>query len=54
MFKNDKLRAKRSRIIIEEGFWDCCFCTYKNKSESFKCEMCNIRKGTSTRYLSVL
>lgn len=43
-------KAKRSRIIIEDvSHWDCPLCTYRNRNESFKCEMCNVRKGTSTR-----
>ena len=50
-------RAKRSKsatassvaAVIDDGSWDCSFCTYRNRSEAFKCEMCNIRKGTSTR-----
>ncbi len=42
-------RSKRSRIVVDDGFWDCSFCTYRNRSEAFKCDMCSIRKGTSTR-----
>ena len=33
----------------EEDFWDCTVCTYKNSAEAFRCEMCQTRKGTSTR-----
>lgn len=29
--------------------WDCTVCTYKNPAEAFKCLMCDVRKGTSTR-----
>ncbi|KAI1716294.1 zn-finger in ran binding protein and others domain-containing protein [Ditylenchus destructor] len=29
--------------------WDCTVCTYRNRHESFKCEICDTRKGTSTR-----
>ncbi|CAB3982474.1 YY1-associated factor 2 [Paramuricea clavata] len=36
-------------IILEEAFWDCSVCTYKNSPEAFKCRMCDVRKGTSTR-----
>ncbi|XP_066931484.1 YY1-associated factor 2-like [Clytia hemisphaerica] len=32
-----------------DGKWECSVCTYKNKSEAFKCEICDTRKGTSTR-----
>ena len=34
---------------MEEEFWDCSVCTYKNKNEAFKCRLCDTRKGTSTR-----
>lgn len=33
---------------IDEGYWDCSVCTYKNSPEAFKCDMCDVRKGTST------
>ncbi|KAF2348760.1 Yaf2/RYBP C-terminal binding motif [Trinorchestia longiramus] len=29
--------------------WDCSVCTYRNSPEAFKCLMCDVRKGTSTR-----
>ncbi|CAF0812156.1 unnamed protein product [Brachionus calyciflorus] len=47
--ENRKAKRSRSTTNFDEAFWDCPLCTYRNKSESFKCEMCNIRKGTSTR-----
>lgn len=31
------------------GWWDCSLCTYKNSADKFKCEMCDFRRGTSTR-----
>ena len=34
---------------MEEEFWDCSVCTYKNRTEAFKCQVCDTRKGTSTR-----
>lgn len=34
---------------MDEDFWDCSVCTYKNKTEAFKCRVCDTRKGTSTR-----
>ena len=46
-------RAKRAKSV-EDGTWDCSVCTYKNSAEAFKCAMCDVRKGTSTRYLSFL
>ena len=36
-------------IILEGSYWDCSVCTYKNSPEAFKCRMCDVRKGTSTR-----
>ncbi|XP_048743485.1 RING1 and YY1-binding protein A-like [Ostrea edulis] len=41
-------RAKRQKPI-EEGSWDCSVCTFQNPTEAYKCEMCDVRKGTSTR-----
>ena len=31
------------------GWWDCSLCTYKNSADKFKCEICDLRRGTSTR-----
>ncbi|XP_049617448.1 YY1-associated factor 2 isoform X1 [Syngnathus scovelli] len=43
-------RPKRQpKPSSDEGFWDCSVCTYKNTAEAFKCMMCDVRKGTSTR-----
>lgn len=33
----------------EDNVWDCSVCTYRNTAEAFKCLMCDVRKGTSTR-----
>ncbi|XP_032236237.2 YY1-associated factor 2 [Nematostella vectensis] len=44
-----KLKYKPVRQISEEAYWDCSVCTYRNTSEAFKCSMCDVRKGTSTR-----
>ena len=44
-----RCRSKRAKPI-EEGTWECSVCTYKNSPEAFKCDMCDVRKGTSTRY----
>ncbi|XP_033745117.1 RING1 and YY1-binding protein-like isoform X2 [Pecten maximus] len=41
-------RSKRQKPP-DEGAWDCSVCTYKNSPEAYKCEMCDVRKGTSTR-----
>lgn len=33
----------------DEHYWDCSVCTFRNHAEAFKCSMCDVRKGTSTR-----
>jgi len=40
---------KRQSKQIEDTLWECSACTYRNNPEAFKCSMCSIRKGTSTR-----
>jgi len=45
--KSDKV--KRHTKVMEANFWDCSVCTYRNNAEAFKCSMCDVRKGTSTR-----
>ncbi|KAM7345488.1 ring and YY1 binding protein isoform 1-T1 [Cochliomyia hominivorax] len=58
--KKSPVRRKRQSKVIEENFWDCSVCTYRNSAEAFKCRMCDVRKakvikkaaiggGTSTR-----
>ncbi|XP_067007198.1 YY1-associated factor 2 [Anabrus simplex] len=42
-------RTKRQAKVLEDNFWDCSVCTYRNTAEAFKCLMCDVRKGTSTR-----
>uniref|UniRef100_A0A1L8DDK6 Putative ring1 interactor rybp n=1 Tax=Nyssomyia neivai TaxID=330878 RepID=A0A1L8DDK6_9DIPT len=42
-------RTKRQSKVLEDNFWDCSVCTYRNTAEAFKCLMCDVRKGTSTR-----
>ena len=45
-------RPKRqAKPAADEGFWDCSVCTFRNSAEAFKCSICDVRKGTSTRYL---
>lgn len=34
------------------NYWDCSVCTFRNNAEAFKCSMCDVRKGTSTRSVS--
>ncbi|KAM3858795.1 YY1-associated factor 2-like isoform 2-T2 [Diretmus argenteus] len=47
--KRSPTRPKRQPKSSDEGNWDCSVCTYKNPAEAFKCMMCDVRKGTSTR-----
>ncbi|RUS78942.1 hypothetical protein EGW08_013283 [Elysia chlorotica] len=47
--KRSSGRSKRQAKVLDEGFWDCSVCTFKNSPEAYKCEMCDVRKGTSTR-----
>lgn len=43
-------RSKRQpRAAEDDESWDCSVCTYKNTAGAFKCQMCDTRKGTSTR-----
>lgn len=42
-------RTKRQAKALEDSFWDCSVCTFRNTAEAFKCLMCDVRKGTSTR-----
>ncbi|OXA45689.1 RING1 and YY1-binding protein [Folsomia candida] len=47
--KQAQKRQKRQSKVLEENFWDCSVCTFRNTAEAFKCSMCDVRKGTSTR-----
>lgn len=38
-------RQKRQSKVLEDNFWDCSVCTYRNTAEAFKCLMCDVRKG---------
>ncbi|VDK40979.1 unnamed protein product [Taenia asiatica] len=50
VFRRRKHRLSSALVAGgEEEFWDCTVCTYKNSAEAFRCEMCQTRKGTSTR-----
>ncbi|EJW83126.1 hypothetical protein WUBG_05962 [Wuchereria bancrofti] len=42
-------RSKAEEEGFEPGSWECTVCTFRNRHEAFKCEMCDTRKGTSTR-----
>lgn len=48
--KKSPTRPKRHcKPPSDEGYWDCSVCTFRNTAEAFKCMMCDVRKGTSTR-----
>uniref|UniRef100_A0A674K3C2 YY1 associated factor 2 n=1 Tax=Terrapene triunguis TaxID=2587831 RepID=A0A674K3C2_9SAUR len=48
--KKSPTRPKRQpKPSSDEGYWDCSVCTFRNSAEAFKCMMCDVRKGTSTR-----
>ncbi|XP_029378602.1 YY1-associated factor 2-like isoform X1 [Echeneis naucrates] len=48
--KKSPTRPKRqSKPSSDDGYWDCSVCTFRNSAEAFKCMMCDVRKGTSTR-----
>ncbi|XP_066525075.1 YY1-associated factor 2-like [Hoplias malabaricus] len=48
--KKSPTRPKRHcKPPTDEGYWDCSVCTFRNTAEAFKCMMCDVRKGTSTR-----
>ncbi|XP_057702485.1 RING1 and YY1-binding protein B isoform X2 [Corythoichthys intestinalis] len=40
---------KRQAKQADDGYWDCSVCTFRNTAEAFKCSICDVRKGTSTR-----
>lgn len=46
--KSPVRRPKRQPKVVEDC-WDCSVCTYRNTAEAFKCLVCDVRKGTSTR-----
>lgn len=43
---NQKIKRPKRQPKVEETWWDCSVCTYRNTaSEAFKCLMCDVRKG---------
>lgn len=47
--KKSPIRRTKRQAKVLEDFWDCSVCTFRNTAEAFKCLMCDVRKGTSTR-----
>uniref|UniRef100_A0A915CPU3 RanBP2-type domain-containing protein n=1 Tax=Ditylenchus dipsaci TaxID=166011 RepID=A0A915CPU3_9BILA len=44
-----KEQEKEKEEEFEPDSWECSVCTYRNQFAAFKCEICDTRKGTSTR-----
>lgn len=51
--KNAIRRGKRPSKVLEENYWDCSVCTYRNNAEAFKCSMCDVRKGIGSFVLDL-
>lgn len=47
--KSSSQTRKRLAKALQDDFWDCSVCTFRNSPEAFKCSVCDVRKGTSTR-----
>uniref|UniRef100_A0AAR2LMU3 RanBP2-type domain-containing protein n=1 Tax=Pygocentrus nattereri TaxID=42514 RepID=A0AAR2LMU3_PYGNA len=48
--KKSPTRPKRqAKPTADDRYWDCSVCTFRNSAEAFKCSICDVRKGTSTR-----
>ncbi|KAF4010347.1 hypothetical protein G4228_001443 [Cervus hanglu yarkandensis] len=45
----EEMPKRQPKPSSDEGYWDCSVCTFRNSAEAFKCMMCDVRKGTSTR-----
>ena len=45
--KKDRTDSEESDVEMEDtdthATWDCPVCTFKNRFEAFKCEMCDTR-----------
>lgn len=46
-------KSESSEFKALKPFWNCTVCTFENKSESFKCKMCHVRRGSSSRQSSI-
>ncbi|XP_037057603.1 LOW QUALITY PROTEIN: RING1 and YY1-binding protein-like [Peromyscus leucopus] len=46
---DQRLTERQAKPDSEEGFGDCSICTFRNSAEAFKCSICDVGKGTSTR-----
>lgn len=48
--KSPNRRQKRQSKVLEDNYWDCSVCTYRNTAEAFKCLMCDVRKGLCAQF----
>ncbi|KAL3977770.1 MHC class I antigen [Sarotherodon galilaeus] len=46
---NYRVPKRQAKQTADDGYWDCSVCTFRNTAEAFKCSICDVRKGTSTR-----
>lgn len=51
MSQEDKSESSDSKTM--KPIWNCTFCTFENKAELFKCKMCHMRRGSSSRQSSI-
>ncbi len=49
MSHSSKRKRGKKSVECDPAAWECTVCTYQNPLEAFKCDMCDTRKGTSTR-----
>lgn len=46
---SDRSDSDDDDLTEEENAWACSVCTYRNSSDAFKCQMCDVRKNFSSR-----
>jgi len=46
-------KPENSEFKTLKPYWNCTVCTFENKAESFKCKMCHVRRGSSSRQSSI-
>jgi len=46
-------KSENSEFKTLKPYWNCPLCTFENKAESFKCKMCHVRRGSSSRQSSI-
>lgn len=53
MMSQEEDKSESSEFKTLKPYWNCTVCTFENKSESFKCKMCHVRRGSSSRQSSI-